>query len=151
MSRPSQSSTGHGGFTLLEVILALAILAGSVAVLGEIMRSAGRAASDAQGETRAQLLACSIMDQVVAGLIEAVDQNQVPLETDDLAAWNYSLAIGQTSFADLLSVEVLVEQELEPQYNPIRYRLVRWVAVPVEEDDSGDEQQGTDEGASDEA
>lgn len=132
-------------FTLLEVILALAILAGSVAVLGEIMRSAGRSASDTHAETRAQMLACSVMDQVVSGAIDAVDQNQVMLETDDSVTWTYSLTVSQTSMADLFSVEVIVEQTLEPQYNPVRYRLVRWVSQQEEEEEDSDGEDSTEE------
>ena len=143
-TRPSRRCSR--AFTLLEVILALAILAGSVAVLGEIMRTANRSAADAHAETRAQMLAASVMDQVVCGVIEAVDQSQVVLETDDAVTWTYSLTISQTSLSDLISVEVNVEQLLEPQYNPVKYRLVRWIAQQQAEDDSGSEEdQSTEE------
>ncbi len=42
---------GRGGFTLLEIILALAILAGSLAALGEVMRMADQNASLTRDET----------------------------------------------------------------------------------------------------
>ena len=126
------------GFTLLEVVLALAILAGSIAVLGEIMSAAGRRAANAQSEMLAQQLACSLMDEVVCGAIAATSQTRVPLEVDDATQWVYSLTIDQTTIAGLVSVEIVVEQDLEATFNPTKYRLVRWVAeLPASnEDDS---------------
>ncbi len=125
-------------FTLLEVVLSLAILAGAVAVLGEIMRSAGRSASDAQAETRAQLLACSLMDEMVTGVLEPTEQTQVALDVDDIVPWVYSVSFGTTDIEGLMAVELVVEQDLEKQFNPVRYRLVRWlpsVTEAAEEDE----------------
>lgn len=130
-------------FTLLEVVLALAILAGAVAVLGEIMRIASRSASDAQAETRAQLLACSLMDEMVTGVLEPTEQTQVPLEVDDVAPWFYSVTFGATNIEGLMAVELVVEQDLEKQFSPVRYRLVRWlpsVTEAAEEDEEETEE-----------
>jgi len=139
-------------FTLLEVILALAILAGAVAVLGEIMRAAGRSAADAQAETRAQLLACSLMDEMVTGVLEPTEQTRVALETDDVAPWVYSVTFGTLNLEGLMSVELIVEQDLEKQFNPVRYRLVRWLpsvteAAEEDEEESEDSQESSEEGA----
>ncbi len=132
-------------FTLLEVVLSLAILAGAVAVLGEIMRLAGRSASDAQAETRAQLLACSLMDEMVTGVLEPTEQTQVPLEVDDTSPWVYSVSFGATDIEGLMAVELVVEQDLERQFNPVRYRLVRWlpsVTEAAEEAEESSEESG---------
>ena len=131
------------GFTLLEVVLSLAILAGAVAVLGEIMRAAGRSASDAQAETRAQLLACSLMDEMVTGVLEPTEQTQVALEVDDIVPWVFSVSFGAADIEGLMAVELVVEQDLEKQFNPVRYRLVRWlpsVTEAAEEDEEDDEE-----------
>lgn len=129
---------GFVGFTLLEIVLALAILAGAVAVLGEIMRIAGRNAADAQGESRAQLLACSLMDEMVTGVIQPTEQNRVALDVDDTVPWVYSVVFGTTTIEGLMAVELVVEQDLEPQFNPVKFRLVRWlpsVTEAAEEDE----------------
>ena len=55
------------GFSLLEIVLALAILAGTLAALGEVMRSASQSAALASDETQAQLLAESVMAELLAG------------------------------------------------------------------------------------
>lgn len=136
------------GFTLLEVVLSLAILAGAVAVLGEIMRAAGRSASDAQAETRAQLLACSLMDEMVTGVLEPTEQTQVALDVDDVAPWVYSVTFGTINIEGLMAVELVVEQDLEKQFNPVRYRLVRWLpSVTEEAEEDEEESEESDEGS----
>lgn len=130
---------GRSAFTLLEVVLALAILAGAVAMLGELISYASRNAADAQAETRAQLLASTLMDEMVAGVSEPAQQSRQPLEVDDVVPWVYSVNFERTEVAGLTSVEVLVEQDLEKQFHPVKYRLVRWLPkVPIEsaEEDS---------------
>ncbi len=140
-------------FTLLEVVLSLAILAGAVAVLGEIMRAAGRSASDAQAETRAQLLACSLMDEMVTGVLEPTEQMQVALEVDDIVPWVYSVSFGMVDVEGLMVVELVVEQDLEKQFNPVRYRLVRWLpsvteAAEEDEEESEESDESSEDGES---
>ena len=60
-------TVGPDGFTLLEIILALAILAGAMATLGEVMRLADQNATMTEGETQAQILAASLMDEFACG------------------------------------------------------------------------------------
>ena len=127
-------------FTLLEVILALAILAGAVAVLGEIMRTAGRGAADARAETRAQMLACSLMDEMVTGVLEPTEQTRVALQTDDTVPWVYSVSFGTLSIEGLMAVELLVEQDLQQQFNPVHYRLVRWLPSVTESAEEDEEE-----------
>lgn len=128
--KQSTLARGETGFTLLEVILALAILAGSVAVLGEVMAIAGRHAREVQAETQAQLFAVSVMDEMLAGLTEVAQVSGQPLETTDTVPWIYSVNLSTTTIVGLSSIEVIVEQDLEPQFNPVRYRLVRYYAAP---------------------
>ena len=54
--------------SLLEVVLAAAILAGSLAVLGQHLNAARVAAAKAAAETEALMLAESLMDDAVATL-----------------------------------------------------------------------------------
>jgi len=118
---------GPFGFSLLEIILSLAILAGSLAALGEVMRQSDRNASLSSDETRAQIIASSIMDELIAGSRPATAANRTVYDPEDDPPWLYSVAIENTSYAELVGVRVLVEQELEPQLRPAKYELVRWV------------------------
>ncbi len=130
-------------FTLLEVILALAILAGAIAVLGEVMSIAGRSAADAQAEAQAHLLAGSVMDEILTGMIDFNSQTRQPLETDSAIPWVYSVTLGDTTLDGLMSVEVLVEQDVEKQFRPVKYRLLRWYSTESDEDEDTEEE--TDE------
>ena len=125
--RPKLSRFRTAGFTLLEVILALAVLAGSVAMLGELINFAHRNAKDAQAETRAQLLANSLMDEMVTGITDLDELSREPLDVDDTVRWVYSVSFEAAELDSLTSVEITVEQDLEKKFHPVRYRLVRWL------------------------
>lgn len=125
----------RGGFTLLEVILALAILAGAIAVLGEVMHLAGRAAADCQAESRAKILAATVMDKLASGMAEKRAVDREPLDTDDAVPWVYSVTFSDidTDLEGLTAVEVVVEQELEKPFRPVKYRLMRWLPSAEEQ------------------
>jgi type II secretion system protein I len=103
------------GFTLLEVILALAILAGSLAALGEVMRLADQNAGMTSDESKAQILAASVMDELVAGARDLTSINQSPVEYDTERLWVYSILVEPTAYDELVAVRVLAEQDLDPR------------------------------------
>jgi type II secretion system protein I len=120
----------YSGFTLLEIILALAILAGSLAALGEVMRLADQSATLTEGETQAQILASSVMDELVSGARELSVVSQAGLVSDADPPWLYSIAVENTGYEELISVRVSVEQQLEARLQPARFELVRWMPNP---------------------
>jgi type II secretion system protein I len=129
-SRPLAKPVAPEGFTLLEIILALAILAGSLAALGEVMRSADQNAAGTRDETQAQILAASVMDELIAGVLplSAVSQQQFALPSEP--PWVFSIALEQTGYEELIVVRVLVEQQTDARLQPSRYELVRWLPNP---------------------
>src|SRR5689334_17572672 len=127
LARPRNDKDSNRAFTLLEIILSLAILAGALAALGEVMRMADRSASIAEDETHAQILAVSIMDELSAGSRELTAVSGSPLETADDPPWLYSIELGPTQFDELVAVKVRVEQDLEPRLQPASFELVRWM------------------------
>ena len=120
----------RSGFTLLEIILSLAILAGALAALGEVMRLADQNASMTGDETQAQILAASIMDELVAGSRALSAVSQAPLDTTDEVPWLYTVEIENTAYEQLVAVRVRVEQQLEARLQPAHYELVRWLPNP---------------------
>jgi prepilin-type N-terminal cleavage/methylation domain-containing protein len=120
------------GFTLLEVILSLVILGAALAMLGEVMQLASRHAIEARAETQAQSLATSLMDQLQAGAIELESASRQALEVDDTTPWVYAVTIADTAFAGVQRVEVLVEQDIEERFTPVKFRLVRWFPTVLE-------------------
>ncbi|MCC7087063.1 MAG: hypothetical protein IT427_18845 [Pirellulales bacterium] len=118
------------GLTLLEVILSLAILAGSVAVLGELMRTGMLSASDARDTTRAEIYASSIMSQVVAGALPLSSVSNASVSDDP--NFVYSMTTGPVSAGQqgLLQVQVTVTRAIAPQKRPVEFSLTRWIVDP---------------------
>ncbi|MEM1303884.1 MAG: prepilin-type N-terminal cleavage/methylation domain-containing protein [Planctomycetota bacterium] len=120
------------GFTLLEVILALAVLAVSLAVIGEANSGADRNARRAALESDATLVAESIVAQLSAGLVELVAVDAVPW--DDGATtptWSYAIAVEPTAYDGLLRARVTVS-ELQPvDRTAVQVSLSRWFEDPA--------------------
>lgn len=129
---PAAVGATPAGFTLLEIILALVILAAALATFGEIMQLANRNAVNARAETQAQILANSVMDELLAGAVEVVQTSRQPLPGADAIPWLYSVTVGTSDLAGVQPVEVTVEQDLEPQFNPVKFRLLRWLPLYLE-------------------
>lgn len=122
----------QSGFSLLEVILALAILTGAIAVLGEIARAALRNAQAARDITRAQLLCEGILNQVAAGLIPCDAVFDAPC--DQLfdqrdRGWLYSIENMALDEDGLIAVQVTIRQDLPASHHPVEVTLVRWMML----------------------
>jgi prepilin-type N-terminal cleavage/methylation domain-containing protein len=115
------------GFSLLEVILALSILAGAIAVLGELLRTGVRNAQTARDLTRAQMLCEGIEEQVVAGVIAPTAVSNVPC--DDDPRWLYSLTCDSDQ-SGLLILKVTVSKDLPAEQHPVQFTLWRWMIDP---------------------
>jgi type II secretion system protein I len=121
---------GFFGFSLLEVVLALAILAGALAALGEVMRLGDENAAAAADESRAEMLAESVMAEILVGAraVGNVSGNVLPL--DDDPPWAVSIEVQPTDYQELVAVRVSVAQQLPPEQQPARCDLVRWLPNP---------------------
>lgn len=122
----SRCSHAPRGFTLLEVILALAILGMSIAVLGQVFRLAHRNAQEARLLTQAQLLAATKMAEISAAITPATEVEGVQFE--EAPEWSYSIAAEPFDDPEgLIAVTIVVEwTEPNPQ-NSIRFTLTRWM------------------------
>lgn len=121
------------GFSLLEVILALAILAGAIAVLSEVSGIGMRNARLARDLTYAQLLCESKLAELVAGVEPLEAKQSVPLGTVSDSSepdWLYSVEIHPTQQEGLLEVCVTVVKDQPPEMRPAQFSLVRWMLDP---------------------
>ncbi len=121
------TSLSRRGLSLLEVILAMAILAGAITVLGELVRMGLRHAAAAQDLTRAQLLCESKMAEITAVTILPEPVRGATVLTDP--DWRYSIEFAQTDVQYLVAVRVTVERDTERR-NKARFSLVRWMPDP---------------------
>ena len=126
--RPSPKR--RGGFSLLEVILALAILTGAIAVLGEALRLGMRNAQLARDLTQAQLLCESKLAEIAAGLTPADTVSPTQFDCvvgDGRTVWLYSIALGDTEEEGLNLVCVTVSQDPTTEKRPVEFSLFRWI------------------------
>jgi len=122
------------GLSLLEVMLALAILGISIAIIAELMRSAARDAEEARDLTTAQMLCEAKMNEIVAGLLPPLATVDIPIEgletADSPGAWAYSILVEQVGQDGLISVTVDVHQNPQLVPRPVTFSLTRWMVDP---------------------
>lgn len=118
--------------TLLEVILAIAILGGSLAVLGELVRVGTRAARSAQALSTAQLLADSLAAEITAGISPPQAAQGVVQDYGGMR-WAYVVQIEQVDQQGMLAVAITVHEDVDLQQQPVSFSLVRWMIDPQTE------------------
>ena len=112
------------GLSLMEVIVAIAILGGALTVIGNLVFLGSRAASNARWYSEAQILCDTKMAEVSAGVLPLQSTAATPIEENP--DWLYSVEIGQTEVTGLLSVTVTVQQSPTVTSNPTPITLMRW-------------------------
>ncbi|MCA9249075.1 MAG: hypothetical protein KDA42_18260 [Planctomycetales bacterium] len=144
MTRRRGSSCGRRrALSLFEVILALAILAGAIAVISELTRNAGRNAVRSSELTAAQLVCESVMSELSAGIIEPAPANQMQFSADP--EWVYSIQLNRGELEGLVAATVTVEPSEETSPRGVSFSLVRWIPDPGIEipDETDEERQAT--------
>lgn len=129
--RLPRRAAARRGLTLLEVMLALAILGGSLAVIGELMRIGARHAEAARDQTTAQLLCENMMAELVSGVLPLSATTAAPVDDSQYAAdWAYTVEIQPIDQQGLVSVRVTVEQNPQSYSRPASFSLTRWMVDP---------------------
>lgn len=139
------------GLSLLEVMLAIAILGGCVVVIGEFVRLGVRQAEESRDLSKGQLICESKMEEVAAGVLPAESISMAPDEYDP--AWLYSITVTPLQDDGLIEVRVSVEQAETTRLHPLTFNLVRWMLDPALEELSEEmaDEMGTDETAADDS
>jgi hypothetical protein len=131
----NSQSTKKKAFSILEVILALAILTGAIAVLGEIGHFGFRNAKASQDLTRAQLLCESKMAEFTSGVSIPQAVQGVAFDTidqDSNMPWVYSVDMDQVANQEgLIALRVTVTQNLPGAQRPLSFSLTRWIIDPT--------------------
>jgi type II secretion system protein I len=147
------SSVPRRAFSLLEVILALAIFTMAVAVLGELARMGLQNAKKAQDLTRAEMICESIMSEVVAGVLQPQSVDSTPVASLDETLdqngdfpWLYSIETQQIDQDGLIAVVVTVQQDVPKEKRPASFSLTRWIPDPGIETSSSSTNQSTSTG-----
>lgn len=130
------SIRNRAAFTLLEVILALGVLATALAIVGEVTSLSYRNADRAAREGEALLVAESVMAQLVAGVLPAAAAPPTEWTTGEApAAWRYEVLVEPSDLPELLTIRVRVEPAADDENEPVGVELVRWILDPAQEDE----------------
>jgi len=126
MRRPRRRA--RRGLSILETMLALAILGGTLAALGELVRTGTRAAKGAEEITIAQLLCENLINETVVGLRPL---NSGSGRFPDYPEWVYRVDVQPVDEQGglLAVVATVAHQDGTPQ--PYEFRLIRWTIDPV--------------------
>jgi type II secretory pathway pseudopilin PulG len=120
------------GISLLEVILAIAIMGGSIAALSSVVMNGASAATDARDRALAQMLCEQQMAQLLIQNIMPVAVNEQPLQSPDPnLTFTLTTQINPAPLNGLLSIQMLVSgQAMDSSQNPVQVMLVRWMIDP---------------------
>ncbi len=139
------------GFSLLEVILALAIMAGAMVVLGELARQGLQYAERARDVTQALMLCESKLAEYTSGVTQPSGTTASALDTGEAngsQSWQYSVNVNTPGIQGLLAVQVTVSKEAAEGRQPVSVTLTRWMIDPqatfttqTSEDESSNMQQ----------
>lgn len=126
--RISDCGLRRSAFSLLEVILALAILVGAIAVMGELVRLGTLSAAAARDLTGAQLICESKLAEISAGITPAEAVSYAEYELDP--TWLYSIETAPANTPGLVILRVTVVQNLAPNQRPVEFSLTRLIQDP---------------------
>ncbi len=122
------------GLSLLEVILALAILGVACTFMAQAMRLATNNALAAQRQAQAELAAESVLSQVVAGIIPLMPSSTwTPVGTSSSSSnWSYMISQVNCEVENMVGVQILVKDMTnQDTAAPADLSVIRWVIDPA--------------------
>jgi len=134
MNAALKKPASRHGLTLLEVMIALAILGTSLAAIGELIRIGADAADRAEELTTAQFLCDSKLAEIKSGVLPAQSIGPIPFEIFETEEpWEYMVLVDTANTTDqgLLLVEVTVSQIREDGRPPATVTLSTWMIDPM--------------------
>jgi len=132
MKCSSGKQTNRSGLTLLEVMIALAILGTSLAAIGELIRIGADAADRATELTTAQFFCDSKLAEIKSGVLPADSVGPIPFEIFETEEpWEYMVLVDSVDDQGLLLVEVTVSQLREDGRPPAMVTLTTWMIDPT--------------------
>ena len=123
------------GFSLLEILLALAILGGSLAILSRIVETGTNAARESTELSIARMMCQSKLGEIMLQGTTPQSIASSPIESSDsfsMTTFEYSVEVQPGSMNGLLSLRVAV-RALDPDNAATiaTYSLTRWMIDPA--------------------
>lgn len=125
------------GFTLLEIILALAILGGTLAILSQIVSRGAEAGQEARDLSHCRIIAQTKLTEVFLNAQAGITPQSVPespaepFDSSSLAAFVYTIDVQPGALEGMLIIRVGVQATDENQGPPTaQFALTRWMIDP---------------------
>ena len=128
------------GITLLEIVLALALAAIAMSLLSQLVMTGNRAAAAARDQSKAQMVAQSVMAEFTSGV-------SLPMSTSGVSEfdpmWSYDVAVSAGNSLTMNVITVTVTHNVD-SLRPATFSLTQWLAIPPvpEEEELADEEGG---------
>lgn len=116
----------RNGLSLIEVMLAIALLGTSMAIIHQLISIGYRSAAEAQLHSDAAVLVDCKMAELASGVLGLENASLVPIE--EAPDWSYSVQIESSQQIGLLVATVTVERNDVPY--PIEISVVRFMPDP---------------------
>lgn len=116
------------GFTLLEVVIAVAVLLGAITVLFQLINVGHRSSIQSKLRSDAVLIAETKMNEAVGGVIEMQSTSEAELE--DYPDWLWSLTVEDAGLDGLLQVTVTVRRDTTDVTVAHEYSMTRLIRDP---------------------
>ena len=123
--RVRRQRSRRDGLSLLEVILAIAILGTSMAIIGQVFFAGYRSAVKARDLSDATILCDSVMAELAAGSIDFESTSGATIP--NIPGWEYSVETVQSDVSGLLLTTVAVNRQ---NSNVISMSIVRMLPDP---------------------
>lgn len=116
------------GFTLLEVVIAVAVLLGAITALFQLINVGHRSSIQSKLRSDAVLIAETKMNEAVGGIIEMQSSSEEELE--DYPGWLWSLTVDDAGLDGLLQVTVTVRRDTTDVSAEHEYSMTRLLRDP---------------------
>ena len=130
----SRLRNSQEGFSLLELLLALAILGGSLAILSRIVETGTSAAIESRSLAQARLVCQAKLSEILLDAASGIDPQTiltVPVDSFDSSSTtplNYSIEVAQGPMDGIMIVRVSVAvQTPDGKASLANYSLSRWI------------------------
>jgi general secretion pathway protein I len=128
--RTRRDRKNRRGLTLFEIVLSLAILAGSLGAMANMIATGSRAATQSQLRTEAALMCETKLAEVMSGVEPMVPISGAPI-VGQTPEWTWRLELMPGPHMDLLMLQVSVIRQSEDRGSDVTSSLVRYVRDPA--------------------
>lgn len=126
-SQTHPQAPARSGLTLLEIVLALAIFCGAMAVLAKLAWNGNRATVQARLKTQATIRCAAKLNEVLAGAEPMQSTANVPFPDNN--QWTWSQVVNQSSYPELVQIQLTVSHRGKSQLGSVDVTLKRWARL----------------------